>query len=317
MESFSLSAERFGPLFEPPREATSWRDCKDPCPVFDGSQWHLYGSGGSVYDEVWVITHAVAHSPEGPWHPVGPIELQGIAGPHIAAPGIVWEDGVFHMFVQTDFMALGGTIEYATSHDGHVFVHQHTALTSVVHGEEAGLYDPHPSRVGGVPYLVYSGMSEVGRPDIYVARSQSGTWDGPWDRVGCILRHEHVPHHNQRDHLDYEWGLEGPQLVELAPGLVLLTAVSFLATGERGTRQRVFFAFAHDVPGPYVSLGPLLEPQGDWEGGENGHAAGFVMHDKLLLWYQARGRGEHHSWRYGLAQYRLEDVCQVGRQSLL
>src|SRR5689334_20484834 len=41
------------PLLEP----LSVRDTKDPCPVFDGKKWHLFGSAGSVIREEWLIFH--------------------------------------------------------------------------------------------------------------------------------------------------------------------------------------------------------------------------------------------------------------------
>lgn len=55
-------------------------------------------------------------------------------------------------------------------------------------------------------------MSVVGQPDLYLARSRTGSWDGPWDRLGCILDHARVPGHNQIGTEDSERGLEGPQL---------------------------------------------------------------------------------------------------------
>jgi hypothetical protein len=233
----------------------------------------------------------------------------------VAAPGVVYENAIFHMFVQTDFMAPGGMVEYLTSSDGCTFTRQHTALTSLSNTDEAGVYDPHPTHVQGKKYLVYSGTPNVmcdGRyviqPDIYLARSVSGTWTGPWQRLGKILDHADIAiHHNQRDCVGYEWGIEGAQLVELKNGTVLLNAVCFLPEGMPGTRQRVFFAVADAPEGPYRSLGPVLNDTFDeWENGENGHAAAVVRDDCVTLFYQARSRGvERNLWRYGVAEFEL------------
>src|SRR3954469_16547673 len=75
------------PLFIPTRH----RDVKDPCPVFDGRLWHIFGSAGSVVTETWGVFHATADRIEGPWteHPVIFLPLDGSG---VAAPGVVLED---------------------------------------------------------------------------------------------------------------------------------------------------------------------------------------------------------------------------------
>jgi hypothetical protein len=300
-------SSRTGPLFIP----RTFDDIKDPCPVFDGKQWHIFGSGGTSKSEVWSLCHAVAPAIEGPWTELDPIELVGVEGPHVAAPGVVFDpaDGRFHMFLQTDFMALDTTVEYLVSTDGHTFERINTALTSLPMTTESGIYDPHPSDLGDDgKYIMYSGCTQVSRPDLYVVRSVSGNWEGPWQRMGRILRHEEVHHHNQHGHEDYEWGLEGAQLVKLPSGIFLLIAVCFLPEGKRGTRQRVFYSVSDRPDGRYYTLGPVLEPayEQDWESGENGHAAAVIEGDDLVLFYQARSADEtSHPWRYGIARYPL------------
>jgi hypothetical protein len=311
---------------------TKYRDTKDPCPVFDGRQWHIYGSGGSVLSEQWDILHATADDISGPWTEHEALTLPNVQGGVVAAPGVVFEDGVFHMFVQTDCFRLNGTIEYLTSVDGFSFTYRHTALYSlqetrqqrrnmltteeseaVAKQPETGLYDSHPVIIAGERYLVYSGMAEVGRPDIYLAKSTHNSWGGDWRREfsphrnGPILHHEEVIHHNQPDYGDYEWGLEGAQLIELPGGLILLNAVCFLPYGKRGTRQRIFLAVAEQILGPYITVGPLIDPpETGWDAGENGHATGMIEGDDLLIMYQARPEGG--PWRYGLLMIEVEPL---------
>lgn len=306
-----LSVKRFtlirqkGPILQP----QVLQDTKDPCPVFDGRQWHMFGSVGSSTVERWHIFHAVAPEIEGPWTELPPSELIGVQGDHVAAPGLWWDGAWMHMFVQTDHAALGGKIEHLVSDDaGRTFTWIDTALASAPELGEATIYDPHPAEIEGVRYIVYSGGAKVGAPDIHLACSASGSWHGPWRRLGPILRHEDVPHHNVRDQPGYEWGLEGPQLVPLPDGTVLLNAVCFLPNREAGTRQRVFFAVADSPVGPYTTLGPMLEPLMDvasWESGENGHASAFLDDHKLMLFYQARGKGSDAKWRYGVAEFSV------------
>jgi hypothetical protein len=105
-------------------------DVKDPCPVFDGTEWHLFGSAGTVNNETWKIFHATAPQIEGPWTQHPQIDL-GLVGSGVAAPGVVFEDGTFHMFIQTEFMRSGGTCEHLVSPDGFAWTRQGTALSSI------------------------------------------------------------------------------------------------------------------------------------------------------------------------------------------
>ncbi|MBZ7927181.1 hypothetical protein LAC81_35125 (plasmid) [Ensifer adhaerens] len=294
------------PLFHPQEKD----DLKDPCPVFDGSTWHMFGSAGTVTTETWELFHATSERLDGPWTEQVPIMLP-IQGSGIAAPGVIFADGVFHMFVQTEFMRPGGRVEHAVSNDGFAWVVLPPAIVAMEDTEEHGIYDPHPAEVGGLKYLVYSAMprfDRVPQPDVYLARSVSNSWFGPWERLGKILDHADVPHHNHREDPDYEWGIEGAQLVELPDGRVLLNATCFLPTGERGTRQRVFFAIGESVAGPYRSVGPVLDPA---ERGENGHSTVMIRDNELVLFYQSRVEGTNHRWRYGIARCDLAFHDQV------
>lgn len=278
--------------------------------MWDGERWHVFGTGAPDAGGTWRSLHATGPALAGPWTEQDPSPLEGVSGGCVGAPGVVAEDGRLHMFAQTDFAALGSRIEHLVSDDGGArFRRQRTALrSSRLRMAEAGVYDAHPSVVAGERVLAYAAFAQVGRPDLFLARSRSATWSGPWQRRGRVLAHRQVAHHNQLDHPDYEWGLEGPQLVELPSGRVLLNAVCFLPTGGRGTRQRVFFAVADDVTGPYLSLGPVLDPaDGErWESGENGHAAVVLDEGRVWLFYQGRGAGT--GWRWGTAWCRVDDV---------
>ena len=297
---------RIGPLFLPAHGG----DVKDPCPVFDGNRWHIYGSVGSSMVEQWEVLHMVAPNIEGPWERA-PVILKGVQGPHVAAPSVVFDAGTFHMFLQTDFMALDTRIVHLASGDGETFQRLDTALESIPLTTEAGIYDPHAADIDGKKYMTYSGCTEVSRPDIYLAESESGSWNGPWKRHGRILCHEDVPHHNQHGYQDYEWGLEGSQVLRLPGGIHLLNAVCFLPETPRGRRQRVFLAVASGLKGPYRTLGPILEPriEGDWESGENGHAMAIFDDGMLRLFYQARSADEkNRPWRHGVATFRVADI---------
>jgi hypothetical protein len=280
-----------GPLYEPQR----YPDVKDPSPVFDGRRWHLFGTGCGRPGGL-EIAHSTAPTLEGPWHEEPPARLVGadmVADP--AAPGVIAEGDTFHLFLQHHFNVLGGGVEHLVSFDrGATFVHRDTALSSAPGTGEAGIYDPDAAVIGGVRYLAYAGMSVVGQPDLYLAASESGSWDGPWRRLGRILGHDEVEGHNRIGHPDYEWGLEGPHLLGLPDGRVLLTAVCFLAEGERGHRQRLLLAVGDRPEGPYRPLGPVVAPSDGR--GENGHGTAVLDGDVVRVVYQERA-GDGRPWR--------------------
>lgn len=268
---------------------------KDPCVVRFQGRWHLFATGCK---ERWTydVVHAVAPRPTGPWTMLPPSHVVGAEGPSLCAPGVVAEGDLLHMFVQESYNTLGGAIRHLVSADGGDTFHAAgTALTSVPGGSEAGIYDAHPCTVGDDKLLVYAGMANVGEPDLHLARSTTGSWDGPWERLGVVLGHDDVDCHNPRGCPSYEWGLEGGQLTELPDGRTLLSAVCFLPGGGHGSRQRVFLAVAERPEGPYDVLGPALDPVRYSVGGENGHGCTVVDRGRVYLFFQHRD-GDGPPW---------------------
>lgn len=284
---------------------------KDPCVVRFRDAWHLFATGckdGFTYD----VIHAVAQRPGGPWRMLPPSDVVGCRGPALCAPGVVAEGERLHMFVQETYNELGRSIRHLVSDDAGASFHAAgVALTSLPGTSEAGIYDAHPGEVGGARYLVYSGMAKVGEPDLHLARSASGTWDGPWERLGTVLAHEQVACHNPRGCPDYEWGLEGGQVVELPDGRTLLVAVCFLPVGTIGTRQRVVLAVADRPEGPYEVLGPAIEPSVYGRPGENGHASAVVAGRDLHLFFQHRD-GDGQPWDVHVAAVPVAAFGAVG-----
>jgi hypothetical protein len=70
----------------------------------------------------------------------------------------------------------------------------------------------------------------------------------------------------------------------------------------------VFFAIADAVTGPYVSIGPVLDPGGP---GENGHSTVVIDGERLTLFYQGRVAATNHRWRYGLASFDVSLLSKV------
>lgn len=292
--SGTLPVTYHGLLYEPHR----YPDVKDPSPVFDGMQWHLFGTGCLPAGGAEIL-HCTAPAIGGPWSEQPPPILAGVDHIRLAcAPGVVAEGHRLHLFLQQEYNVLGGHIEHLVSDDGGAtFLRLRTALRANAGLGEAGVYDPDVAEIGGERYLTYAAMSVPGQPDLYLAWSPNGTWDGPWTRLGCILDHERVPCHNQIGTTEYEWGLEGPQLLEVPGAGILLTAVCFVPDRPPGHRQRLLLAVADEVRGPYVVLGPAVQPGGPGGVGENGHGTSVLGQDGLVhLVYQERA-GDGLPWR--------------------
>ncbi|HAO64954.1 TPA: hypothetical protein DCQ44_03170 [Candidatus Taylorbacteria bacterium] len=314
MHTFNFTGR--GPLFN----SLQYIDAKDPCPVFDGQKWHVFGSGSSSVGEMSEIIHATALQIEGPWQDEPTVELIGVAGVHVATPGVIYDfsEGVFHMFVQTDFMALDSKIEHLISADGKHFNHASTVLHSIPNTQEEGIYDPHPAMIIGKKYISYSGFAEVGRPDIYLARSTTNYWCGPWERVGVILKHGDALLRDPSAQPDYEFGLKGSQLIALSDKCILLSVVCFLSEGERNSRQRVLFAAAENVEGPFYLLSPLLSlNHREWQSGNNRHASVVLDNDRLYLFYKVQSEGKEKStYEFGTASIELTAIQRVAQKIL-
>ncbi len=265
-----------------------YRDYKDPCVVWHDGRWQLFATGGSRgprYD----VVQAAADSLFGPWRWLGSVALNGANGPSVCAPGVISDGDLLHLFIQQAFNMLGSSIMHFVSRDGgRNFFRRPDALPAEPGTSQAGLYDAHPVRIDDGRYLVYSSTSVVGQSELHWARDTGGHWAGPWQRLGALMRETDLPWHNQPEDPDYEWGLEGGQLLGLPDGRVLLNAVGFASGLPRGQRQRVFFALADGVAGPYRQLGPILPPGQLQVTGENGHASAAVHEDILHLVYQHR-----------------------------
>lgn len=287
---------------------------KDPCPVFVRGQWHLFGTGDPGGGKPHEILHATADELSGPWRMQDASVLVGVTGDTVA-PGLLAEGDLLHMYIQTTFNVLGGGAEHLISEDGgSTFLRQGVALRARPGSAEAGIYDPHPVQIAGNRYLVYAAFSVIGRPDVFLARSRSGGWEGPWERLGCILAHPHVSGHNQHDDPDYEWGLEGPQLLELPDGRVLLNATCFLANASPRDRQRVFLGVGDAATGPFDVLGPMVPGRQDGEAFENGHATALLDDDRRLQLVFHEWTSAHAGWRFGRASADVTDLVGVAGQ---
>lgn len=290
----------------------NYPDLKDPSPLFDGKVWHIYatGPGGA---QSYGVSHLVSESIDGPWRFGQPVQLVNLYIPpmdhssEVCAPGVCYDStsGSYEMFIHTHFDVTGGVINHLVSQDGVVFVQQDVAIVSKPDSFHAGVYDPQPAVVNGKKYLTYTAFKRPAHGNVLLAESVNGQWCTEWEHHGLILSHKKMTkYQNQHTDIDYEWGLEGAQLLELHKGALLMIGSCFLPHKEQGRRQRLFFAVGHKIKGRYHILGTLNEIyQEDEEITETGHGGGIVVGNYLYVFYQARG--VNTPWRIRYLKIKL------------
>jgi hypothetical protein len=287
---------------------------KDPTvvPLPDGT-YAMYCTLDASYMKPGLIGRFSASSPGGPWQEEEPAVLEGITGPEVCAPSVVMEmkDGrpLFKMYIQTSCFHEDGIIAVANSTDGIHFKAEPPAMTKEdVPAPVVGLYDVAVSDVvrGGEQYdcIVFSAYRSVGCGDVYIALREKGA--NHWETPQLALKQEDVPFHNKPGSANFEWGLEGVKVVQLADDAFLMIGVCFLdkSKAERGTRQRVFFAASGSPGGPFLPMSTPIDPTPYSGGtGENGHADIIDLGGKIGILYQERaGEGCDKPWHLRYAE---------------
>ena len=302
---------------------TGFFQIKDPTvvPLPDGG-YAMYATLDASYMKPGLVGRFTAPHPGGPWQEEEPAVLEGINGPEVCAPAVVIEpkDGkpVFKMYIQTSCFHEDGIIAVATSSDGIHFRAEPPAMTKEdVPAPVVSLYDVAVSDVTRAgrecDCMVFSGYRSVGCGDIYVALREKGT--EAWEAPTLALKQEDVPFHNKPGSANFEWGLEGAKVVQLADDAYLMIGVCFLdkSKAERGTRQRVFFAASATPGGPFLPMNTPIDPTPYAEGtGENGHAETIDLGAKIGILYQERaGEGADKPWHL---RYAEADKAQLLRE---
>lgn len=295
---------------------------KDPTVVAlpDGG-YAMYATLDAAYMKPGLVGRFTAQDPGGPWQEESPAELDGVTGPEVCAPSVVLEarDGkpVFKMYIQTSCFHEDGVIAVATSTDGiHFKAEPHAMTKDDLPAPAISLYDVAVSEVtrGGreCECMVFSAYRSIGCGDIYTALREKGT--DHWETPVLALKQEDVPFHNKPGSENFEWGLEGAKVVQLAEDAYLMIGVCFLdkSKAERGTRQRVFFAASASPGGPFQAMSTPIDPTPYKNGtGENGHPETIDLGEKIGILYQERaGEGEDKPWHLRYAEVDKVDLLQ-------
>lgn len=293
---------------------------KDPSIVQDADGgYYMYAT--FVTDDFNGVGRFHAAHPGGPWQELAPATITGVEGPEVVAPAVVRDGDTWTMYVQTSCFSKDGVIAVATSADGVHFTGTGAAAASkdglpgVI-----GVYDVAVSDVtekgAQMECMVFSGYRAVGNGDVYVALREKGA--DAWSAPVLALKQEDVPFHNPPGSRDYEWGLEGAKVVQLADDAYLMIGVAFLdkSVSERGTRQRVFFAASNKPEGPYTAMETPYAPTAYPEGtGENGHPDTIDLGNKIGVLYQERA-GEGQPWHLRYTEEDKQDLLSRVRAAL-
>lgn len=303
-------------------DTTLYPEIKDPCVVTlpDGT-FMMFASIGSSALQRWIVGRFTATHPTGPWTELAPVIFENITGPQLCAPAVTLEninnEQIWKMYIQTACFEENGVIALATSTDGVHFRGQDQALASrntidpKHQSSVVGVYDAAISEVKTsqeeLLCMLFSGYRRVGCGDLYASYRKKSEPEASWSQAERVLAQEDVPFHNHPDYEHFEWGLEGAKLVQLCDDCFLLIGVCFLPKPSeyRGTRQRVFFAVASNIHGPFTPIcTPFTPYQLQGKAGENGHPDTLLMDHDLWIVYQER-LGDGYPWHLRTARFEV------------
>lgn len=303
-----------------PEHQIRYPELKDPSVVKVKEDFYvMFASIGSSVTQTWIVGRFISDRVDGLWQEVSPVTFHNLSGAQLCAPA-VWYDaksGMWTMYVQDCCFNENGYIALARSEDGENFYGHPQALFNRNHVASyqpsvVGLYDAGISTVtlNNEEYLclLFSGYRRVGCGDIFMSYRKKSATEDQWSEPQRILTQEEVPFHNHPNYEWFEWGLEGAQIIELSPESYLMIGVCFMPKpdGYLGTRQRVFYAHATSLLGPFVPLTvPFLPQEIEGKRGENGHPDAFIENGKLWVVFQERF-GDGQPWHFRQAAYDVE-----------
>lgn len=284
-------------------------DIRSPKPLSDGRLWHIYGL---LHGERNEIFHISANEISGSWRMAEKIKLHNFSTPNIStkttnmsAPGIIYDhpNDVYHMYIHTHYSDLGGLIQHFVSEDSVNFEFHDTVHLTSEEKSASSSYDPYPLLLDGQKYITYTAYNHSKAGMIYLADSKTGSWNGPWQNRGTLIPLREMLNFTPQEHNSI-WMLSNSQVIQLTNDLFLL-----FATRTLQGRSHLFAAYSAIAKGPYKIMGSLLNPAPtNWDGGDISHGGAVIIGDKLNLFYSAKSQHTEQKWRYGLAQFELEDL---------
>lgn len=309
-------------------------EIKDPSVALVNGKWYMYASVGRSRDQQWIVGRFEADNATGTWNEIEQVDFKGIQGPQLCAPAVLYdsrneEGGKWKMYIQTACFEENGVIAEASSYDGRIFSSMHASLITSQHSglntkhKVVGVYDAGISEVtvDGEELLamIFSGYRKVGSGDIYLTWKRKNDNVADWAPAKLILDQEDVPFHNNPNYEHFEWGLEGGKILQVHNSLFLLVGVCFLPMpkGYEGKRQRVFFAAANALTGPYIPMGTPFPPQTYEHGmGEHGHPDAFINNEEMVVIFQERKK-DGDPWHLRYATFDLKEFIKYAEQAIV
>jgi hypothetical protein len=313
--------------------AELYPELKDPTVVqLPDDTFMMYTSIGNSITQEWIVGRFVAVHPAGPWTEVEPVIFEDIYGPQLCAPAVTIEQvsgqTIWKMYIQTACFEENGVIVLATSTDGRIFKKAGDPLATretIVPEHQSsviGVYDVGISEIktaqDEILCMLFSGYRRVGCGDLYVSYRNKNAPENEWSPAQRLLAQEEVPFHNNPAYEHFEWGLEGAKMIQLSDDCFMLIGVCFLPKPEGflGTRQRVFFAGASSLNGPFIPMCTPFTPfENQGKAGENGHPDTLILGNDLWIIYQERF-GDGLPWHLRVAKFDLVELREYFQHML-
>ena len=239
-------------------------------------------------------------------HPLNPVLLPDPTSDwecyNVFNPGVIYHNGLFHMFYRAQGLDWVSRIGYAVSEDG---VHWNRLRRPVLEphdgSDSRGVEDPRVVEIDGVFYMTYTAYGREfhgeGEPTHagggilpMIARSENLI---TWERIGPIVRGE-----NNKDHVLFPRKIGG----------------RYAALHRRW--PQVWLAYSDDLlTWREEDMTPIFGPrsEGHWDSksvGANGVPI-ETEHGWLLLYH---GYDEEHVYKFGACLLDLEDPSRVIRR---
>jgi len=239
-------------------------------------------------------------------HPANPILLPDPTSDwecyNVFNPGVLYHNGLFHMFYRAQGLDWVSRIGYAVSEDGVHWNRLRRPVLEPVDGTDSrGVEDPRVVEIDGVFHMTYTAYGREflgeGKPTHagggilpMIARSENLI---TWERLGPIVRGE-----NDKDHVLFPRRIGG----------------RYAALHRRW--PRVWLAYSDDLlTWPEEDMAPIFGPRGNnwWDcKSVGGNGVPIETEHGWLMLYHAYDHD--HVYRFGVCLLDLEDPSRVIRR---
>ena len=210
-------------------------------------------------------------------------------------PGVIYHNGLFHMFYRAQGLDWISRIGYAVSEDG---IHWNRLRQPVLFPREPweslGVEDPRVVEIEGEFYMTYTAFGRAGSGSRVAGGSitpmiAKSTNLISWERIGAVVQGE-----DNKDHVLFPRRIRGAFALLHRP------------------RPEIWIAYSHDLrTWPKTEMRKVFGPRpGNWDSAAVGaNGVPIETEEGWLLFYH--GYDEERVYRFGVALLDLEDPTKV------